>query len=155
MTKRAFRNRYSKIDHEGILFTQPSLTEQSAFDDVNIHSLVNRGMNNLKPNTMKPLYGVDVSSLPEYQESLQIVADAKNAFEAMPVELREKFHNNPEEFLQFVDNKEENYDEGVKLGIFSPNDKPSKPLETVVPDAPSVPKIDPSVITGDSEKIST
>lgn len=132
MTQRIFRTRYQERKSVGLTFTKPSLTEQAAFDDVNIHSIMSRGMNNLKPNTTKPLYGVDMSKLPDYQASLQIVADVENKFEEMPASLREKFHNNPKEFLAFVEDKEKNYDEGVKLGIFSPRDKqPLQQLDTV------------------------
>lgn len=141
MAKRVFKHRFSDVDHCGITFINPSRTVQSAFEDVNIHSIVERGMNSIKPNTVKPIYGVDCSSLPDYQRSLQIVADAKNQFEMMPPELREKFHNSPEEFLSFVDNKEKNFDEGVKLGIFSPSDKPTVFDKTDV----LAPSIDPSL----------
>ncbi|UPW41016.1 internal scaffolding protein [Sigmofec virus UA08Rod_5746] len=155
MTKRVFTTRYQSRERKGIFFTQPSLTEQSAYDDVNIHNLINRGMNNLKPNLDKPLYGIDLTTLGDYQSALQIVADAKNVFESMSPELREKFHNSPEEFLSFVENKEENFDEGVKLGIFSPDKKPLKDNLTPVVGPAIDLKIDPKVTSGtDGEKSS-
>lgn len=154
MAKRVFKHRFSKFDHCGITFINPSRTVQSAFEDVNIHSIVERGMNSIKPNTTKPIYGLDCSSLPDYQQSLQIIADAKNQFEMMPPELREKFHNNPEEFLAFVDDKEKNFDEGVNLGIFSPSDKPTvfDKTDVLAPSTDPSLNVQPSVTNPVSEK---
>ena len=38
----------------------------------------------------------------DYTRSKNIVADAKSAFEKLPSNLRERFHNNPGEFMDYV-----------------------------------------------------
>lgn len=125
MSDKKFKTRFNTGSHTGLFFVEPSCTSQSYAEDVNIHNIFKRGMNAIPSNSRKPIYGVDLCSVPDYQKSLQIVADAKNQFAIMPPELREKFHNNPEEFLAFVSDKDKNYDEGLKLGIFTEAEKPN------------------------------
>lgn len=132
MHKRALFTRFDRKDC-GMKFALPSKTDESCYDDVNIEKIYQRGMNNLKPNTSQPLYGIDMSTFPSYQESLQIVATAKNQFEKMPVALRERFNNSPEQFVEFCNNPEKNYDEGVKLGIFVKKPDISPQNEFTVP----------------------
>lgn len=67
-------------------------------------------------NTKKPVYG-DVSDIPDYQSALSIVIKADEAFSSLPSKVRNRFHNNPVEMIDFLSNKE-NFDEAVKLGLF-------------------------------------
>lgn len=121
MSKRAFYNRYSERERIGLLFTKPSLTQQSLYEDVNIHSIVNRGMNRLPANTSKPLYGVNLSDYSGgMQQYLQSSADVKNTFEALPDTIKSRFLT-PEALYEFVKDRDKNFDEGVKLGLFSPS----------------------------------
>ncbi|UPW41965.1 internal scaffolding protein [Dipodfec virus RodF1_53] len=124
MPKQGFRNRFSPHEDYGLVFTEPSLTEQSLYDDVNIHSLVRRGMNALPANTSQPMYNINLSQIGDYQSILQRSADLKNSFEELPLEVRKKFAS-PEDFLEFCEDRETNYEEGVKLGIFSEKGEPS------------------------------
>lgn len=125
MTKRNFRNRFSEYNPEdyGIVFTSPSLTEYSAYDDVNIHSIVQRGMNSLPVNTMKPLYNVNLKDVGDLQTTLDCSATLKNSFEALPYEVKFKFENSPEKMYAFYSDPK-NYDECVKLGLITP-EKPN------------------------------
>uniref|UniRef100_A0AAU8B621 Internal scaffolding protein n=1 Tax=Dulem virus 196 TaxID=3145673 RepID=A0AAU8B621_9VIRU len=124
MPKRGFRNRYSEHEVYGLSFKKPSLTEQSYYEDVNIHSIVQRGMNSLPANTEKPMYGVNLNQIGDYSSVLQRSADLKNSFEDLPREVREKF-NSPQEFLEFCENREKNFEEGLQLGIFAKGSEPS------------------------------
>lgn len=57
----------------------------------------------------EPRYG-DFSSVPDYQESLEIVIKAEEQFNALPAKVRDRFEGKPEKFLAFVadvNNKEE------------------------------------------------
>jgi len=73
----------------------------------------------------EPFYG-DASALPDFMEAQQIIIDARNAFEALPAKLRDRFHNAPENFLAFMED-EANYDEAVALGLLVLKETPPEP----------------------------
>lgn len=66
----------------------------------------------------------------DYQESLNAVSQASQAFATLPSHVRDRFDNNPGSFLAFMSNPE-NYDEVVKLGL-AKDSRPKKP-STVPP----------------------
>lgn len=79
-------------------------------------------------------YG-DFSDVPTYQEAMQVVFDAQEQFAGLSADVRKRFHNDPEEFLEFV-NDSSNLDEMVKLGLATkpeetrPGDKPTKKVKS-------------------------
>lgn len=66
-------------------------------------------------NTAKATYG-DYTDINEYQESLNIVIKAENAFMEMPSSIRKKFGNDPGLFMEFISNPD-NLEEMITLGI--------------------------------------
>lgn len=58
----------------------------------------------------------------DFQTAMNVVARASEAFDALPAKIRDRFHNNPAEFLAFVEDPA-NADELVQLGI---RDKPPR-----------------------------
>lgn len=73
-------------------------------------------------NDRKPTYD-DWSKAPSYQDSLDIVIKAEEKFDALPVQIRQRFNYNPQALLNFLADPK-NYDEAVALRLISP--KPSK-----------------------------
>lgn len=59
---------------------------------------------------------VDLPETPDYQEAMNIVIAAGEAFDGLPGSVRQRFDNNAEAFLTFMDN-EENFEESVELGL--------------------------------------
>lgn len=59
---------------------------------------------------------IDVSDVTEYQESLNIVIKAQQTFAELPAKVRDRFGNNPENFMEFV-HEEGNEDEMIRLGL--------------------------------------
>lgn len=62
---------------------------------------------------------LDLSNVPDYHESMNIVVRAQDALDALPATLRKRFGNDPAQFLAYV-NDESNRDEMVKLGMIKP-----------------------------------
>ena len=60
-------------------------------------------------------YG-DFTQVNEYQESLNMVIRAQNAFDELPAHVRKKFENDPGQFFEFATNPD-NQEEMVKLGL--------------------------------------
>lgn len=115
----------SRKDVGDIIFTQPSLTEQSFKFECDINNIASgKVFSTLPANHNTPLFD-DFTNLGNYQESLDIISKAQSMFEELPSAIRSKFENNPQKLIDFV-SKPENYDEGLKLGIFK-----EKPQETV------------------------
>jgi len=52
----------------------------------------------------------------EFQDAMNIVVQAKNMFESVPSDIRARFHNDPTEFMAFVNNPN-NQEELYKLGL--------------------------------------
>lgn len=125
MLERKLYSRFNRPCHSGIKFIKPSKTDESYYSDVNIHSIRMRGMNCLPKNSTKPIYGVNLCEVGGLQESFNVQSSLKNSFNEFPESIRKRFNNNPEELLSFVSNREANYEEGLKLGLFSPDKKPT------------------------------
>lgn len=82
------------------------VTKQADADSCDINKIYARYLKDgqLPPNVRSPgTYG-DYSSVPDYQESLEIVRSAEKQFLLLPVELRNRFENDPVKFLEFATN---------------------------------------------------
>jgi len=111
---------------------EPLLTIQSEIDNCDINILVERfAKSGVIPNgnAGTPTYG-DFSELPSYQESLNVVLSAQNAFMSLDAKIRKEFDNDPGKFLAFVDDPA-NADALIKMG-----------LREAPPPAPTPPKGD-------------
>lgn len=119
MTAR-FKTAYGKHLNPSIE-TGPGLTHQSFKDDVDINNIVSRfeqtGILDHQ-NQREPLYG-DYDS-EDLHTAMNIVADANSMFADLPSSIRNRFHNNPAEYLDFCQNPD-NIDELVDLGLAERN----------------------------------
>lgn len=113
----------------------PSLVRPEFQHDADINNILARYATtgwlvdpNSPRNDRKPTYD-DWSKMPSYQDSLDIVIKAEERFDALPVQIRERFNYDPQKLLDFL-NDEKNYDEAVKLRLISPKPDP-KPDPTI------------------------
>lgn len=121
-----FNSRYSVTGEKpGVKFVEPSATLQSFKDDADINCIIARYENTgvlvdpSVPVSRTPNFG-DFSDLPTYQEAQNVIIAAKNAFDTLSAKIRERFHNDPAAYYDFVRSLEkgsEAYDEAVRLGI--------------------------------------
>lgn len=135
--------------HEAAVAATPngpgeSLTVQSMADDADINILMKRyGITGHFPeNPRVPVYG-DFEGISDYQSALEAVKRADEMFMEYPAELRARFNNNPQAFLDFCGNPA-NIEDMRKLGLM----KDVAPVVTapVPPVAPAVvPAVTPSV----------
>lgn len=111
-----------------ITFTEPSMTKQSMMAECDINSIVERSrvqgvVNHVNAKT--PMYA-DVSRLVDYQSALNLVNSASDVFRELPAKVRERFGNNPEGLIAFLDNPA-NEAEGIELGLLKKRDLPASP----------------------------
>ena len=104
---------------KGLTFDLPTRTQQHMKDECDINKIMARYQKTglIEHLTDKvPTYG-DMPESIDYLEAMQTVAEAKTAFEHLPSTVREKFSNNPEEWLEFIHDAE-SVDEAIEaLGL--------------------------------------
>lgn len=101
--------------------TEETRTQQQFKDQCDVNNIIAKykqtGSWPGDPNK-KGVYA-DISGITDYQQSLQKVLDAQAAFQGLSSDLRTRFQNDPAQLLAFLQDPS-NYDEGVKLGLFTP-----------------------------------
>lgn len=113
---------------------------QSFKDECDINTIVKRfGLTGELPSNVRmPTYG-DFTGLMDYQQAQNALIAARDAFLAMPAEVRKRFDDDPGKFVAFCDDKG-NLEEARKLGLV-----PELELHPV--DPPVVkPPVDPPVV---------
>lgn len=104
-----------------IIFNDPSRTQQQFAEDANINAIIAKYISSggyIDPfvlNNKEPVYG-DVSQVADLKDSIMIVKQAEEQFEALPSALRERFGNNAIALLEFVSDSR-NLEEARKLGL--------------------------------------
>lgn len=105
-----------------------SLTKQSFAEECDVNEILRRAQNGQdisgSLNQRVGQYG-DFTNIPSYHEAMDLVVRANNAFMELDWKLRERFQNDPERFIAFVQD-DANYDEAVKLGLISAKPKPNE-----------------------------
>ena len=132
---------YDPGDHPGIVFTEPSMTQQQFADESNINNIIARFKetgtlsDDPDPNNLPVFDDFTVRSAYNYQTAMNVVVRAREQFDALPSNIRERFGYSPKALLQFLGD-ESNYDEAVRLGLVRPRE-PEPTLPEPVPPAPS------------------
>lgn len=122
----------------GLQCLDKSKAVQSQKDEADINNIVKQfGLTGKLPmNTRTPQYG-DYTGVRDYQTALNQVIEAEQAFMQLPPEIRKRFHNDPQELLEFV-SMDSNREEAISLGLI-----PKKPLNEPTGSA-GVPPSDPA-----------
>ena len=103
----------------------PSMTEQHHKDSCDVIKILNQYdrtglITHVNQSTAQ--YG-DFTEINEYQESLELVNSATNAFMELPSEIRKKFENDPGLFFEFATNPA-NKAELVEMGLAYASEEP-------------------------------
>lgn len=99
---------------------EPDLTVQSFKDDCDINVIVRRfGVTGVLPGAKTPPFYGDFSNVMSYQEAMNALLDADEAFMQLPSATRRRFDNDPGQLIAFLSD-EANRDEAVKLGLVEP-----------------------------------
>ncbi|QCQ84869.1 internal scaffolding protein [Blackfly microvirus SF02] len=111
----------------------PDMTRQSEMAGCDIHNILKqfsqRGFEDLvRQNAALGQYA-DLTDLPEYQDALNIVHAADASFAALPSQVRDRFHNDPMRFIEFLQDPR-NQDEAVRLGLATKRPEPEPPPKT-------------------------
>ena len=112
-----FRSAYGSRDRLTFETTGSSMTKQSDKDRCDINRIV-KGYQRTgvvsHSNGLQASYG-DATGV-DFQDAMNLVVNAENAFMALPANVRARFANDPAQFLEFTSN-EENMEEMYNMGL--------------------------------------
>lgn len=104
-------------NESGLKCLDLSLTKQSFLEETDINTIVNRFhlTGELPTNIRMPTYG-DFTGVHDFHTAMNAVAVARESFDAMPADIRARFHNSAEEFVDFCSD-DANIPEARKMGL--------------------------------------
>ena len=128
----------------------PSLTVQSMAEDIDINVIMKRfGVTGKMPEGLSALSYGDFTDVVDFRSAQDAVIAARHSFESMPADVRSRFANDPQRFLEFCEtpgNQEELYRLG--LAIKPKAETPAIPSPAVpAAGAPAVPSSSAPVVT--------
>lgn len=120
-----------------------SKAKQSFALESDINEIVRRfNLTGKLPDNIKtPAYG-DYTEIFDFQSAMNVVRHAQESFNELPAHIRTRFHNDPQELLEFSANPD-NQAEAIKLGLSKPPpaDEPPAP-------PPGEKKVEPATKAG-------
>jgi len=104
-----------------LAFPDPSRTVQADALGADINNIVREfGLTGKLPtNVRTPTFADFTDAVTDYQSAQNAILEAQASFHALPANVRQRFHNSPQAFLEFCDN-ESNLDEMRRLGLAVP-----------------------------------
>lgn len=108
-------------DETGLLCKDPSLTLQDQKDDADINVIVRRfGIGQPMPgrSVLPIVTNGDFVEAQDLHTSLMILKQAEESFAALPAEVRGRFENDPEKFVDFCSStKEDDVRDMIRYGL--------------------------------------
>lgn len=142
-TKAAFKTAYGPKQRVRLNFSGTGRTKQSFKDECDINNILAKYQKTgllEAVNKHQPQYG-DVTGL-DFQSAMVTIVTAQQMFDDLPSSVRKRFANDPQSFLEFVNNPD-NRPEAVKLGLIVEPDPAPEPAP-VAPVAPVAPEQEPA-----------
>lgn len=115
-----FQNAYSKsVRTSDLECKDKSLTQQSFTEETDINVLLERfRVTGQMPTAVRlPSYG-DFSAVSDYRTAMDAVLRAEDSFNELPAQVRQRFGNDPQAFLEFC-SKDENRPELARMGLLN------------------------------------
>lgn len=98
----------------------PSLAVQSEKDEADINTIVKRfRVTGELPQSVRAPTFADFTDVFDFQSAQNALIEARESFMAMPADVRKRFNNDPQLFVEFCSDGE-NVEEMRKLGLVDP-----------------------------------
>jgi len=115
----------------GVECTDPSLTDQSGAKDADINVMMERmGVTGQIPMLDKVPLNYDFDKVIDFRTAMEAVVTAREMFMNVPAKLRQRFNDDPQEFVDFCSNPA-NIEELRSLGLAKALDVPPEPAKPV------------------------
>lgn len=112
-----------------------ALTEQNHKASCDIHNIMKKSQREGIVSHLAKHEGTynDYAAAPDFTASMNIIAEANSMFESVPAQIRANFHNDPQEFVTFMQD-DNNYEKIEKMGLDNSHlTKPEPPAPTPKP----------------------
>jgi phage internal scaffolding protein len=133
MTK--FKTAHGNNPRQPFATVGPSMTHQSMAPECDINTIMRRyektGILEHR-NNFEGQYADFTETPTDYHESMNAVIAADEMFGALPARIRQRFHNDPASFIDFVGNPD-NREELVRLGLATRREGPEVPSKRTTP----------------------
>lgn len=94
-----------------------SLAIQSAEEESNINTIVRRfGLTGEMPGQVAMPRSGDFTNIPDFHSAMNLIRQAQEEFMRVPAEVRARFNNDPQAFMNFVED-DANREEARRLGL--------------------------------------
>jgi phage internal scaffolding protein len=145
MSTIGFKSPYSGQRYRVSLECGPGLAQQHFKDECDVNRILAKYQKTGLLDHVNRFQGdyADLSAVPDFQDSLNAVIDAQEAFMTLPSSIRKQFDNDPAQFLDFVHDPS-NRDEMVKMGLAKAPSPKVAPEPVVEPPAVPVADVPPS-----------
>lgn len=110
-------DRFGASQESAVRCDDATRTVQSSKTDADINVIVSRfKVTGLMPQNVRVPLTEDFDKVSNFQDSLNLIVEAKRAFMQMPWDVRKRFANDPAEFVAFVSDPK-NAEDCIKWGI--------------------------------------
>lgn len=125
-------------DLTGLHCPEETLAQQSAKEDADINTLVKRfGITGQMPVLERIPLMDDFTDIGDFKTAMDRIIEAQDVFMTMPADVRARFQNDPQQFLEFTSD-EKNRDEMQKMGMLKPKPQDPEPMAVrVIQDPPA------------------
>ncbi|WNK13075.1 MAG: internal scaffolding protein [Microvirus sp.] len=105
--KQAYDDFMPASDETALVCLDKSLTQQSGRDEADINVIVERYVRTgVVPQIAMPPLGEDFDEVFDFRSAMDTVLEAKRSFDALPANVRYKFKNDPAEFVDFCEDRD-------------------------------------------------
>lgn len=130
-----FRSAYDGLNDEVSIVTgsennEPTMTQQHDADETDINTIVKKfKVTGVLPQGIRvPSYGDFTDGISDFRTAMEAIRAASESFMALPGEVRARFGNDPQAFLEFCSD-ENNIDQMREMGLAVPKAEP--PVELI------------------------
>ena len=120
-----FKVNHTNSTAEGIVFTEPSMTQQHFKDETMIDNILQKyaetGFLTDPFAPKRPIQFGDFSDVKDFQTAQNAVARATEYFESLPSNVRASFNNSPQEFLNALNDPKQR-SKLEELGFIAPEE---------------------------------
>jgi phage internal scaffolding protein len=130
-----FRTPYTERVRVAIDCSEPVITKQAYKDECDVNNIIKRWARTGLMEHVARYQGsyVDLPDEIDYKASMDALLDAQEAFASLPSKVRQRFENDPVQFLQFV-HEPGNEEEMRALGLL-PNQSINTPTAQIGEDS--------------------
>lgn len=105
----------------GLACEDPTRTQQQFADEADINTIVERfNLTGQLPSDVRAPQYADFEGVFDFQSAMNAIRSAEESFMAMPAQVRARFVNDPQRFVEFCSDPA-NLDEARKLGLAMPS----------------------------------